>query len=444
MQKMTQKFDWQSEDEESWGESDINDGEQIKTATSWRRVLAVLIVPLVLVGAILTIRQIEGYTSNAELMVEEDILSSHELVQIAVATADRELLTSVLSGRDPAWTQTQLSLLSEGQFLDRESFGLFWQSQASPSGLQVTLSPDFRHAVVTTTHQYVIGDVGDKSQTISLDHTSVYRRSEDRWLMAPPFDHYWGEPITANGQFLSLTFPSRDQEIGQRLAADLEALLVSICSTLEGIKCNADSHLFVNLDTDPQSIIDMAKAETRLKDTQDINLPAPTLVGTPNDDTAYRAIYLGYAERVVSAFIGHETRWQCCDHILFYQALLDIQLIRLGFRSWPSTEDQYRQLLNGDRTLSGTLWSNDATASEILAQPDAWKANILVEYIVSDWAEVPPFEMQQRLTRFEFFPEWLGSVAREGVENYFAAGWIPFLERRVVESHNRTEPPRLE
>jgi hypothetical protein len=393
---------------------------------------------LLLAGVFLAYQQIQDYTLAAEATAEDDIISSSNLVQAAAMDEDGELLATVLSGRDPAWTRTQLILVNGGQFFDREPFGLNWQPQSSPIEVQVTVSPDFNAAEVMARHQYRSAEGDDPSQVIVLDHSAIYRRSEDRWLKSPPIGDYWGEPITINGRFLSLTFPSRDEAIGRRLAADLEGLLSSACNTLDGLECDSNPHIYVHLDTDPQSMLDMAKAETRFKITQDLFLPTPTLVGIPIDEDAYRAIYRGYAMSVVSSFLGQASGWNCCDHLLFYQALLDIQLAELGLVSWPVDGDQYQQLLNGESELSELLWSGEANPSELLEWPDAWQAYVIVEYIVTDWADVPAIEMQRLLTRYSYFPEWLQSVSGKGVERLFPEGWRLFLERRVNEDFYRS------
>lgn len=428
---MSQKFDWQSEEEDSWDDYSPSEVKQGNTSRKRRWWLTLLVIPLLLGGAILAFRQLEDYTMAAEMTAENDIISSSNLVQAAAMDADGELLSTVLSGRDPGWTRTQLLLVNGEEFYDREPFGLNWQPQASPTEVQVTVSPDFSDAVVTTRHKYKFEEDGDRSQDITLEHSSVFRRGEDRWLMSPPIGDYWGEPITINGQFLSLTFPSRDEAIGRRLAADLEEVLSSTCSNLDGLDCGPDTHLFVNLDTDPQSMIDMAKAETRLKITQDLFLPAPSLVGIPIDEGGYRALYRGYARSVVSSFLGQVADWNCCDHLLFYQALLDMQLAELGLGSWPINENQYQLLLDGRGELSEVLWSGEASPSELLEWPDSWQAYVIVEYIVADWADVPLIEMQRNLTRFTFFSEWLESVSREGTKRSFPLGWHHFLQRRV-------------
>jgi hypothetical protein len=428
---MSQKFDWQSEEEDSWDDYASSEVEQGNTSRKRRWWLTLLVIPLLLGGAILAFRQLEDFTLAAEMTAENDIISSSNLVQAAAMDADGELLSTVLSGRDPAWTRTQLVLVNGEEFFDRKPFGLIWQPQASPTEVQVTVSPDFSDAVVATRHKYKLEERVGSSQDITLEQSSVFRRGDDRWLMSPPIGDYWGEPITINGRFLSLTFPSRDEAIGRRLAADLEEVLSSACNNLDGLECGPDTHLFVHLDTDPQSMIDMAKAETRLRITQDLFLPTPTLVGTPIDESGYRAIYRGYARTVVSSFLGQVAGWNCCDHLLFYQALLDLQLAELGLVTWPIVEDQYQLLLDGRGELSEVLWSGNESPSELLEWPDSWQAYVIVEYIVTDWADVPLIEMQRNLTRFTFFSEWLESVSREGTERTFPIGWHSFLQRRV-------------
>ena len=115
----------------------------------------------------------------------------------------------------------------------------------------------------------------------------------------------------------SQTFPERDEEVGRRLAADLESIVAAACNQIEGLLCSGEIKLYVNLVSNPQLLIDLIDPSSRLEDGPDIFLPAPTLIGVPADNTGYQALLRAYGERVVATFIAQSTGWICCHHILF-------------------------------------------------------------------------------------------------------------------------------
>ena len=437
---MSQKFDWRSEDEDKWNEFATVDDSGSRRPPGGRRWLRLIMAIFLLVStAILVFQQVNRYISETATSVEGEILSSRDLVLGAASSADVELLATVLSGRDPSWTQSQLSLLNQGLLYDHQAMGLNWQIDAPPIDVEVSVSPNLAEAEVTTRLAYLSNDENATFEVFTLDHTAVFRRSEERWLMSPPDGDFWGEPITVKGRFVALTFPTRDEMLGRRLAADLEEVLVATCITLEGLECTPELHVSINLATNPDAMFDVARPEARLKGGQEIVLPALSLIGVPVDEAGYRAIYRGYAERVVGAFLTQAAGWQCCEHVLFYQALLDLQLTKLDLRSWPLTEQHYRQVLEGKILLDEALWASGPEPADLLGRPDSWLAYVLVEYIEADWAKMPITEMQRRLTVVTYFPDWLMEIAGEGVGSSFAEGWRAFLLRRaggVLDSHS--------
>ncbi len=437
---MPKNFDWQTEDEKHWNEPLLENNDRSRNSPISRPVtIAILMALVVLLGALLGFRQVGKYLNQTTSTVEEDIMASHAIVMAASQESDKEILVSVLSGRDPSWTEMQLQLLDLEQLFDRSAIGLSWLPDNLPGDVAISLSTDLNQAEVTVSQEYEVVSFSNREQIINLQQTVVYRRSDDRWLLSPPDIEFWGDRIRVNGRFAEVTFPERDEDLGRRLAADLESVLAGACNQLEGLLCSGEIRLYVNLVSDPQSMLELIEPLSRLEDGPDIFLPTPTLIGVPTDNAGYQALLRAYGERVASTFIAQSTGWKCCQHLLFYQALLDIQLDTLGLRPWPIDSAQYRKVQQNEYHLDNNTWLSSQDPSEAIDDPDAWLVYILVDYIVTKWTIMPTVEMQQQLFRVNDYSDWFFHVTGGNTPPSFVEEWQVFLSNRG----NLTQEPRL-
>ncbi len=428
---MPQNFDWQTEDEDHWNDLSLESTGRSRNSSSARPLIIALCLAITIVlGALLGFRHVDRYLTQATSTVEDDIMASHDIVMAATQESDKEILTSVLSGRDPSWTEMQLRLLDQERLFDRSAIGLSWQADDSPGNVAISLSADFNQAEVTVPQKYEVVSYRNQEQIIDLQQTVIYRRSDDRWLLSPPDMDFWGEDIRVSGRFAEMTFPERDETLGRRLAADLESALAGACNQVEGLLCSGEARLYVNFVSNPQSMIDLVEPISRLEDGPDIFLPTPTLIGVPIDNTGYQALLRAYGERVVATYIAQSTGWKCCQHLLFYQALLDLQLDTLDLRPWPIDSSQYRKLLDNDYHLSNELWLSNENPTEIIEDPDAWLVYILVDFLVDKWAVVPTIEMQRQLMNVIDYSDWFFLTTGGNTPTSFAEEWQVFLSSR--------------
>ncbi len=412
---MPANFDWRAEDDRDWKEYPApQGGQEGGRRTSRRRILMVAVTLLaVLTVGLFGYRGLRRYVTNATGSVEGDVQATHELVRLAAQHADAEILASHLSSRDLAWTETQLSLAEEGLLYDRLPLGLQWQSEIAASGPQVDVAADLTQAELVASYTY-LSDFGEEEPVaITLQGSEVYRLSQDRWLLSPPFDDYWGPRRTFSGRYIRLMYSQRDKEFSQRLAADLESLLATACNTLLGLACPADVQLQVSLSENPADLLKLSAPDSLLQSAASLSLPSPTLVGMPIDEAGYRALYRGYGRWIIANLVGRLVSWQCCEHALFYQALLDAQLRQLGLKPWPIEDDQYRLLDEQSLFVGslGALWQRSVPAAEIASDSDSLLVYSFVEYLLTQ-DEVPPIaDMQRALGRATTFQEWLSLVA---------------------------------
>jgi hypothetical protein len=237
------------------------------------------------------------------------------------------------------------------------------------------------------------------TETVTLEQTAVYRQGPDRWLLAPPDDAFWGETAITAHRYLTVSYPARDAALAEPLARDLDAALAQFCRHAGDELC---AHLTVFLSTNPASLIAYDSRESTWTGGSEVVMPTPTLFGRPTDDASTRALTRVYASRVVAAAAANASGWQCCDDGLFYGALLDAQLHRLGLRPWPVGANEYARLAREPellRVIEG-LWQRETGPTD-----DWLLAYTLVDFIVTR-SNIPIPYMQRILLNDIDMPYW--------------------------------------
>ena len=427
---MANNFDWEAEDGEAFDEKEYQEGHHQGGRPRLRRPILILIaVALLLLSGALAFRQLGQRVDDTAGAVEGAIGSSHALILSAARSGDLELLANVLSGRQLEWTDAQLDLMRGGLFYDRRPLGLEWDPDASGEIVDITVSPDLQSAEVVALQDYLVQ--GNPSERVTLEHTSVYRRSGDRWLLSPPTFDFWGEKVSTRGLLVELSVLERDEALGLHIAADLEATITAACSSLRGLDCPPDTHVEVNLLADPTLFLEMEPAESRLQGSRYLNLPTPTLIGLPVDESGFRAIYRGYAERTLSALLGDLVDWTCCDRAHFYEALLDAQLSQLGLKRWPTTIEEYHSISQQSIGLNQLrdLWLQDVDGADALTEFDAGVAYAFVEFLTFGQKRVPAAQLQRTLSSSVTLDDWLADLFPDTIS--LEPEWDRFLRSKI-------------
>jgi hypothetical protein len=442
-------FDWQTDEDERHGTLDwdapLENGLNLagRRRPPWRLIGAIGVLAI-LAGSLLW-WQVSRRVEAATQAVRSDVIASHNLLQKAAADGDEEIFRSFLSGRDPAWTAAELDLFRTQMLSDRASFGLTAVAGALPAILSlpgeevssgevmanVELSSDLSEAVVTVPISY---EVEGRTATVTLQQTSVYRRGDQRWLLSPPSEDFWGESQTTNGQYLSLIYPRRDEEIAGRLASDLDELIVRMCTTLVDMGCSADLYLTVRLSADPGALVAQAAplgALRRASARNDIlELPTPTLLGLPvgpdavQQETAYRTILQGYARQVLGATMSRVVGWRCCDGALLFMILQDYQLSRLGLASWPVGPAEYQRVLDERIRLSRINSSLRRVAEDASFDEITWYLYTAIDFLLNIAPDVSAADMQRLLSRTTNVNRILEGVLAAQTD-LGPAAWIP-------------------
>lgn len=371
---MSGQFDWQTEEDNRRGQTNWDEPPDPQRPLPTRRplpwrLIAVVTVLVAAVGGIVWWR-IDRQIDDTLQAFRTDVIASHNLIQRAAADGDEEIFRSALSGRVPPWTAAELDVFHAGLFADRSPFGLTpvegslpvildppgQETVAGESAADISFSPDLNEAIVTIDQPFVREGTG---QTVVLQQTTVFRRGDSRWLLAPPLDEFWGDWITTEGEVLTLIYPARDEAVAGRLAEDLDAEMARLCDTLEDIRCSADLHLTVRLESDPAALAAVATplgALIRARMDEDIlELPAPTLIGVPTTDAAeagYAALRDGYARHLMAAVVAQAVNWPCCEESILFDILLEYQWSELGLLDWSVNEADYRRVMESQLRLS--------------------------------------------------------------------------------------------
>lgn len=411
---MSEQFDWQTEDDDAgWDDLEpVAPPTAVSRKLSWRTTLTILGL-LLLVGFVLNWqynRRIEALTTTIEM----DVLSTHNLIQRAVERQDLELLAPLLSAKSLSWTQVQEALMTHALFYDRAQLDLTLVSDdgaAQPLALAdgrylgIDVQPDLNEVVLSFRQAYLPGAEGE---AVLLEQTAVYRRGSSRWLLSPPSAEFWGEWKTTETENLTLVYPARDAEIAAQLAEDLTQTILQACQTLAAAAaCPPDFQVQLRLDSDPASLLEAADPTTLYDGNLRLNLPTPTLVGLPLDETGYQAVLRAYAAPVMTVIINEAVGWECCAKVAIYQAFMDYQLAQLGLRPWPVTRETYTNVVNSSTALEDvfSLWLEPAFSPKDKAE--SWKIYAFVDYLMRSKNAPPAFEMLQSLNERQTFQDWL-------------------------------------
>ncbi|MCB8919584.1 MAG: hypothetical protein H6666_16850 [Ardenticatenaceae bacterium] len=434
-------LDWRTDEEDDWA---VEPGEgqtpRPRPTRPGRSLLLLFLLFALAAGVIYW--QVARLVAQTAADTEQDVIAAAELVRFAASSGDVELFTTLLSGRDPQWTVTQQQLVGAGHLLQRQAFDL--QPQLSQTAaMTVSLAPDFRSAQLWTQQPYTLTLPNGQQSQIILVQESHFRRGNSRWLYAPPPEDYWGTWLTDSGSQLNLVYPERDQAIARRLLADLDALVPTICALYPDVPCPAGGRATLRLDPDPASLALLGGAVDKVQSQSLLNLPAPSLIGIPEDEAGYQALRRGYGAALAAHLIGRQVGWHCCrggqpPGAAFYAAVLDKQLNALGLRAWPLTPAHLESFVAQPWPLSDLplLWQRPAAS--LFGEEDRWLAYALVDFMLVRNPELSLSAMLQGIGTSDSFSGWYLDYLPAGFTSETEKAWVRFVYDRLREA--RTPP----
>jgi hypothetical protein len=443
-------FEWRTDDEES-------------TPPGWRdekrmrrvrrpRWIWYIVMLIVAAGAVAYLWRLAERRIDASVsQLEADVRLSQSLVERAAATDDPELLRTVLSGRDDEWAETQRELLAAGKGYTgiARLFGL--EPVGAPAEQSLTLNAELRSAELVVTQRYTPTLLSPVSEPAVLEHTYVFRRGANRWLLAPPEPDFWGPKHSLQTAVATVNFPERDGSIVRRLASDLVADVDSLCAQLPR-GCPDDLHMTITFASGIDSIAHYEDGRAMLASGTEITLPSPSLLGIPRDDAGYAAMHSGYARYLLSTVLPLATGWECCERVLYRQALLQARLNQLGLAAPLLSPAEALDILelvsdpNDYYILLSQKWQSRNAAS--LATPLPLDVRTLVAYLLAPPQAVAGQpgasleELESRLQEVSSFRSWLSAfTAVEPGEEWELRSPLIRLAQNLYEAPPR--PPDL-
>lgn len=439
---MSSNFEWKTEEDDLWEESTPHNQPDPPRKRPWPIIL--IIIGLLLLAGFLLRQRVNQQLDASVQQVEDDILSTHNLLWRTAQNRDELLFKSLISGSDPAWAAVQTQLVKDGHFAQVPL--LPWQATvpdiATSENVSITVAPTLTSAEITLNRVYTRTNPSGAKETLQFLQTAVYRRGRERWLLAPPRQMFWGEWDTERGEFVSIAYPERDADLAQSLTADLDQLVGSICSEMADLACPADLRLTIRFDDDVDRLLDGQTTSEKLNASLNMQLPAPSLIGVPRDDTSYDALFRLYGERVATAVITHLAGYDCCEGARLYQGLLDHQLAQLGLKPWPMTQAEYDLLFS--ESPNGSYLN---LLANFIAQTDTEKRKLyaFVDYLES--VVQPTYSLADLQKRFDDqldLPALMAELANDSSSSPVSeAGFLQYIYDQTSSGQSKVPPAAL-
>ncbi len=337
-------FNWQTEEEVRWGETQTLEKEQkARVGRSWLAIL--LVIGGILLVSLFLFWQVRSRVGGAEEARNDDLEAANNLLVYAADQQDPSVLLNILPLENAPWTGFQRAIADQDLLLNRWPFGLH-RTEQEPIIKDIVLSPDLQTADVILEIPYYSNSQG-QSETIYLQQTHHYQfRNEWRWT-EPTID-FWGglgNEVYERDSFTAL-YPVRDEAIVQRLVDDLPIFFNEVCNEEDRPSCRFALDLLIHFEKEPAIWLDLVdRVEKNGSYVSDISissirsgvifLPTPSLVGLPVDEAGYQVLLRGYGSHIFSAVFGKIYEDECCPDDLPFPIFLESEMAQRGLGFWP-------------------------------------------------------------------------------------------------------------
>ncbi|MFW6096810.1 MAG: hypothetical protein ACOC9Z_01980 [Chloroflexota bacterium] len=373
-------FDWRTDEEQGWDRPQAVDPRPPADESAWRTVRRRarsswrIVLGLVFFLAATTtvgVRALALRVQAAEDAVREEVHAAHGLVYDAARNGDEELFVSMLGG-DRSWRQAQESAFLQHTLLGRSTMGLEWQLDVEPV-TEIKLSPDLQQALVTGTVPYKGYVGGDGLQPVMLQHVWRYENDGTQWRLAPHAEDFWRGWVTVDSEHLQTVMPRRDEALVEQLNEDIGAQIGPICDVLG--RCPQPFRLHLRFEQNSETLHTPSTWITAPRDRLTLALPAPSLLGMPVDETAYRALVNGYLRIIVNELLNSFVLRDPASSDPFREALHREIAAELDLAKWPpapneqdfggqlETESDILALCVGQGAEDASLLRYDTTAA---------------------------------------------------------------------------------
>ena len=380
------EFNWQTDEDSRWEEVATLPPPSARPTNGrnrWLALLAVVVMGAAVVGFFYL--RTQRFLRQTEAQVRQEVVSSYNMVMLAQQNRDNELLVSLLSGRDNDWVASQQQLLEQMGLLEREMFGLVANGAPVLADEGVELSADLNSALITATQVYTDG----YGTAVTLAHTAQFRRGQNRWLMAPLEEDFWGPTQSQTTVRFLANYPARDAEIARRLLADLDRLVGQLCQQTYGLDCTRVPMRQQNIElvfSNDAAVLAALAQPLGVLDTLGegaFEIPTPTLVGLPTDEASYRALLNGYASHLLPAWTMVHNEMACCESLLLFQGVMDTALAELEVQAWPLATADYKRYFHQPFNFRANLLPTTLAGIQPVEWwlDRQWEAHLLALYV---------------------------------------------------------------
>ena len=307
-------FDWQTDedpDSDAWAfpttkQHTISIFQLIRN--DWCLFLTFSVLIGFLIG--LLVWQLQIQVNKTASQLRADVLQTHETLWQTAVSNDTDLFPLFLSPHNRQWQLLQRYLLTQNLIVHRAPMGLWLDetNHADPATHKAYLSDDFQMAEVQSIQSYVTQQLDGTLTDIFLKQTAVYTQNNNRWQLASPqqMEGFWGKLVINNaGKNITIIYPNRDKVIGRQLLTDFDEFVHDFCRE-PAINCPQNFHLRIYLSPEDDSLLLLTETDMKAVHIRkyvaaenqyiyEIELPTPTLLGIPQDDTSFEALFRGYA-----------------------------------------------------------------------------------------------------------------------------------------------------
>ncbi len=324
------QVEWQTQEDEDRPqnqEDSLSAGATRRPRRRWTWWFSSLLVLLLIAAIAWNVRlAVQKQLETVAAAAKAAVLAVHDIVQQAERDRDETLFGSMISSEYPNWGSIQKRMLVTGLRWDRAFFGLTLARGADgapASGVvtDITFTSDWRMATVTLAFPYdsTFPSVGPSfvgahlkgahasradGPPVTLRQTVTYRDEAAGWVLVPAYPAFWGETRTATGRYLTVEYPERDAAIVERLVAEWDELLASVCQELDSLRCGSEWKLEVELSTESGVLLRLADPIRWLDREAGLKLPTPSILGRPVDEAGYQALRAGYAPLIMGAALA--------------------------------------------------------------------------------------------------------------------------------------------
>lgn len=296
---MSTGFDWQTEDEAGW---DAVETEAAAASSRFRFSFPVLfgLIFITLLAVPLLWRQLQAQVvAPVTERTTAEVLMVHEVVLDAAAQQNEQVFWSMLdyAAAVGGWRHTQMRLMAQGNWPGWASLGLIWRGAAGEAA--ASFAPDYTQATITQAHRFQwFNPATAQDEEITLTQTFIYQFTEnEHWVLSAnprSEQQVWRTEHTPLASFI---YPEQNADLSLRLASGMTDNINRFCAEPQ-ILCESLPSFTVTFDDHLPSLAVGFGNRLSLEKVF-VRLPAPIVIGVPQDEAGVQALQTLYTQRLV-------------------------------------------------------------------------------------------------------------------------------------------------